>query len=174
MSSSTVTAAVQSKPSFEIRPLLIDEYSSLRNLHAQAIKFVLASSLSSEETDVLVAHVRTPEYTTRLMSRNFLIADIGGMHVGSIAWAATPECEGCARISGHFVHPMFGGIGIGRALLEAALEEVAAKGFQRILVRVPLNAVSLYETAGFCVASQGVTQDFAPGTAIHVAFMRRG
>lgn len=170
-----VTSATSTQsPQFEIGPASIDDFSTIRHVHALAIQRILAASLSADDVNQLCAHVRTADYTAQLMSREFLVAKVNGSTVGTIAWSPVQDGAGVARISAHFVHPLYVGIGIGRALLEAAVEQAATAGYPKCMARVPLAAISLYENSGFATMSQGVAKDLAPSVTMHVAFMRRG
>lgn len=170
-----VTAtAEKTAPQFDIEPVDIDDYSAIRHVHALSIQRVLGTTLTTEETDALASHVRTAEYTAQLMAHETLVARVNDMVVGSISWSRSPDSAPVARISRHFVHPLYVGVGIGRALLDAAVEAAAQAGFAKTMARVPLMAMSLYETAGFTTMSQGVSKDLAPSVSLHVAFMRRG
>lgn len=174
MTQFVTTVATTAAPQFEITPSSIDDFSTLRHVHSLAIQRILSASLSTDEVSQLVTHVRSAEYTSQLMAKEVLVARVNGVVVGSVAWAPTSDGTQVARISSHFVHPLYVGIGIGRALLDAAIELAAAAGYTKSMARVPATAISLYEGAGFAVMSHGVAKDLAPTVAMHVAFMRRG
>ncbi len=79
-----------------------------------------------------------------------LIARIGSEIVG--CGAVVPEGHGVYEVSKMAVSPRYRGRGIGRRILEAAIEQARALGATSIILasnRKLANAVHLYESMGF-------------------------
>ena len=92
-----------------------------------------------------------------------LVAEEGGEVVGYVALGHPTRLESnrhVADIRGLAVAPAHQGRGLGRALVEAAVEEARARGARKLTLRVlgPNTAArALYESCGFVV--EGVRRD---------------
>jgi GNAT superfamily N-acetyltransferase len=83
------------------------------------------------------------------------IAEMDGHIVGSIAIVRASERE--AQLRWYLVHPDARGLGLGRALLEAAIDFCRGRGYESVFlwtVSALHVARYLYESAGFCKTEQ--------------------
>jgi len=90
----------------------------------------------------------------------FLLADAGGPPSGVCqlryrhsVWTGTPDCW----LEDLFVEEHARGRGVGRALVDAALDAARARGAERIELdtnETNLGAIALYERAGFSASSK--------------------
>ena len=78
------------------------------------------------------------------------VADVGGVAVGSVMVA--PRADGIAWLSKFFVDRSFRGLGIGRKLLDRAVEAARERGYKRLELDTRTyfkEAVHLYEATGW-------------------------
>jgi RimJ/RimL family protein N-acetyltransferase len=83
----------------------------------------------------------------------FVVADVDGRLAGNLGlWADAHPASAHVAWIGMSVAEGYRGLGVGRALLEAAAERAAADGYRRVVLGVfPGNAraIAFYERAGF-------------------------
>jgi GNAT superfamily N-acetyltransferase len=160
----------------EIRPVGIDELSTVRYIHASALRSQAGSSLSDTEIATFAAHVYSDAYTGGLSeaarTNRLLGAVIGEELVGTAGWLPASDNGAIARIHGVFVRPMFTGAGIGRTLALATEEQARRAGFSAFTVRATLNAAGFFSGLGYEITSRGAWT-LAPGQTLQVAFMRK-
>jgi ribosomal protein S18 acetylase RimI-like enzyme len=104
----------------------------------------------------------TPFFGDRTQPEDVLVAAVDGAVAGYIRIGATSVVSNrhVVAITGLAVDPVRRGQGIGRALVDAAVREAAARGARRLTLRVlgpNATARALYERAGFVV--EGVLRE---------------
>jgi ribosomal protein S18 acetylase RimI-like enzyme len=105
----------------------------------------------------------TPFFDARTQPEDVLVADAGGTVAGYVRIGhptSVPSNRHVVAITGIAVDPARRGAGIGRALVDAAAREAAARGARRLTLRVlapNAPARALYERAGFVV--EGVLRE---------------
>ena len=160
----------------EIRAVGIDELSTVRYIHASALRAEASSSLSETEIATFATHVYSDAYTGSLgeaaRTNRLLGAVLAGELVGTAGWLPASDDGAVARIHGVFVRPMFTGVGIGRRLALAAEEQARRAGFSAFTVRATLNAAGFFSGLGYEISSRGAWT-LAPGQTLQVAFMRK-
>lgn len=155
-----------------VRTVDIDGLSSVRYVHASALKRDASTVLSDAEIAAFAAHVYSQPYTDSLTRQDLLGAFLGPELVGTAGWSVADDQGSAARIRSVFVLPMFSGLGLGSRLLAQAETRAVVAGFPVLLVRATLNAVSFFEARGYAVTSQGV-HALPGGVGLPVAFMRK-
>lgn len=155
-----------------LRPIGIDGLSSVRYVHASALKRDASSVLSDGEIEAFAKHVYSQSYTDSLLRQDLVGAFIGPELVGTAGWSVADDQGSAARIRSVFVLPMFTGLGLGSRLLAEAERRAVAAGFPVLLLRATLNAVAFFETRGYAMTSQGV-HALPGGVGLPVAFMRK-
>ncbi len=98
----------------------------------------------------------------RLDPADALVAEVDGVVAGYAALRATalPSHAHVLEINGVAVHPAAGGRGVGRRLVEAAVEEARSRGARKVTLRVlGPNAAArrLYARCGF--VEEGLLRD---------------
>lgn len=154
------------------RPVGIDGLSSVRYVHASALRRDATSVLSDGEIDAFAKHVYSQTYTDSLLRQDLVGAFLGPELVGTAGWSVADDQGSAARIRSVFVLPVFSGMGFGSRLLAEAERRAVAAGFPVLLLRATLNAVPFFEARGYAVTSQGV-HTLPGGVGLPVAFMRK-
>ena len=140
----------------EFRPLAPDDMSDIRYIHASAFRHAANSFLSRQEIQSFVDHVYSPEYGDKLAGENLCVGWLDNKLIGTAGW--TPVCDNAdtARIRSVFVHPMFGGMGIGRRLVSESERRASSAGFSEFTLRATVNSVGFFERLGYVIRSHGV------------------
>ena len=73
---------------------------------------------------------------------------VGSEMVGVAAWSVGEAKSPTARILAVFVHPLFGGDGIGTRLTEYLEDEARAAGYRALETNATLNAIGFFEKLG--------------------------
>ena len=136
-----------------VRIIGIDDFSSLRYLHATSLRAQTLDVLSEEEMAAFIRLVYSPAYTDLLMKEEVYGAWIDDELIGTVSWHAGAN-GGTASIGGIFVrHPR---LGIGRRLLEEAEARARQCGFERLSACATANAVPFVQHFGYEKVSRGV------------------
>jgi N-acetylglutamate synthase-like GNAT family acetyltransferase len=153
-----------------VRPLGLDDFSSVRHLHARALCAQTLDVLSQEEIDAFLRLVRSPAYSDILAKEEVHGAWLDGELVGTASWQPTMGANSIARIGGVFVrHPRFG---IGRRLLAEVEHRARQSGFVRYSAWATSNAVPFFERLGYTQVSRG-HKTLGPHCALPVTFLRK-
>lgn len=176
----TETARQKPEPAFagaaRLRPLTIDELSSVRYLHAVSIKRLAASHLSEAELVAFCAYVNSDAYTERLAEQvrndRLIGAILMDELVATAAWSPANDSGGVARLMAVCVSPLYALNGLGRLVVAAAETEARKAGFQVFTTRAPIGAIEFFARLGYEVASHGVWT-LPSGEPIPVGFMRK-
>ena len=81
-----------------------------------------------------------------------LVARVDGRPVGTLRWRVVPPAT--AKIERVAVLRDMRGAGLGRMLIEAALQQAAAAGIHRALLNAQASAVDFYRRLGFVIAGE--------------------
>jgi GNAT superfamily N-acetyltransferase len=153
-----------------LRPFAVDDFSSLRYLHATSLRGQTLDVLSEEEVAAFVRLVYSPAYTTLLAKEDLYGAWIDGELVGTVSWHAAGNGGSTASIGGIFVrHPR---LGIGRRLLAHAEARAQQSGFERLSASATANAVPFFLRLGYEKVSRGV-RSLSFGCVLPVTFVRK-
>lgn len=88
-------------------------------------------------------------------NKTAIFAEVDGQLIG-MAGAYPEEEPGCVDVTGMFVKPSHRGKGVGRALLQAVVDEVSAERV-RLCVNASLPAaLALYHSFGFVTMSESI------------------
>lgn len=137
-----------------LRAIGIDDFSSLRYLHATSLRAQTLDVLSDEEIAAFIRLVYSPGYTDLLMKEEVYGAWIDGDLIGTVSWHAGGSGGATATIGGIFVrHPR---LGIGRRLLAEAETRAHQCGFERLSACATANAVPFFLRFGYEKVSRGV------------------
>ncbi|MGH6814829.1 MAG: GNAT family N-acetyltransferase [Hyphomicrobiaceae bacterium] len=156
----------------ELRPVGLDDYPSVRYVHATAFRLLAAAHFDEGEIKAFLKHVYSPLYVEMLRHQNLCAVWLGGEMIGTAAWSPANDGGGMARIRSIYVRPPFAGFGLGRFLVRHMEDDARAAGFGAFLVRAPANAVGFFEQLGYRVATHGI-RTLASNRALPVAFMRK-
>jgi hypothetical protein len=153
-----------------VAPLGVDDYASVRYLHAKALADHTHGVLSQEEIDAFLRLVGSPAYSDILHREEAYGAWLDGTLVGTASWQAAVGANAAARIGGVFVgQPRFG---IGRRLVAEVEARAAQSGYLRSAAWATANAVPFFERLGYQVVSRGL-KTLARDCALPVAFLRK-
>lgn len=160
----------------QVAPLAIDDLSTARYVHAQALKAAAADWAVAEDREAIDAYIYGSSYGQGLMRAvtdgRIVGGRITGQIVGTCGWSAASDETGTARIRWCHVLPMFGGLGAGSALLAAAEDDLASHGFSVISARTSPRTSGFFERAGYGITAHGV-RPMLNGRAIPVAYLRK-
>lgn len=156
----------------EIRPVAIEDLSTIRYIHATALRITASHFLSEEEVEAFRAHVYSHTYSEALQRQALYGAYVDGELIGTAGWTIGDDSGSCIRLRSVFVRPLFGGIGLGRRLVHAVEELTRGAGYRAFSVRATINAQPFFERLGYTVTSHGV-RTLLGNVSIPVAFMRK-
>ncbi len=156
----------------ELRSATIDDLSSIRYVHATALKAEGSISFSEEELAAAVAHIYSPAYADALFTNQLNAAWVAGQLVGTAAWSPSDDQGSVARIRGVFVVPLFQLAGVGRRLVADAETRAARAGFRIFTTEATRGSVPFFERLGYEVTSHGVNHQSGPA-GLPVAFLRK-
>lgn len=153
-----------------VQQIGIDDFSSLRHLHASAMRAQTLGVLSDEELTLFVQLVYAPEYMDMLAREAVYGGWLNGELVGTVSWHAAGSSGTTASIGGIFVRHRR--LGIGRRLLATAEGQARQSGFERISACATANAVPFFLRLGYETASRGV-RTMPRGCTLPVTFVRK-
>lgn len=156
----------------EIRPLSVDDLSTARYVVSAAFARAAKGRYSAAETDAFAEFVRSPHYGDLLLGNRAYAAWVGSEMVGVAAWSIAEGKSPTARILALFVHPLFGGHGIGMRLAEYLADEAAAAGYRALEASATLSTVPFFEKLGFLEVRRGAW-GLPSGRDLPIAFMRK-
>jgi len=156
----------------EIRPLGIDDLSTVRYVVSAAFQRTAKEHYSAAEVEAFADFVRSPHYSDLLLGNRAYGAWVGSEMVGVAAWCIGEPKSATARVLSLFVHPMFGANGIGTRLGEYLADEARAAGYRALEASVTLNAAAFFERLGYLETRRGVW-GLPSGRELPIAFMRK-
>ncbi len=160
-------------PSLQFRLAGIDDYSTIRHVHASAVRALNERLIDQGDVALSVATIYSADYITDLIAKSTQVAMLNGDIIGTCAWSATDDRGLSARISALFVLPLFQGQGYARQLIQHTEQAAARHGYSRFTAIVPVAVVPLYDQLDYTTASFGTSRDVVPGVAVQVAFVRK-
>ena len=155
-----------------LRPLGVDEMAAVRHLHDRAFEQHIGPILSQTEVDAFSAHVHSPAYADRVFAHDPIGAYLHGDLVGTVGSQRSDDGDRALRITHLFVRPMFGRLGIGRALLTNVEQKALKSGIFSVALQVTRNATEFFERHNFEVTSYGIGSISGLG-GLAVAFLRK-
>lgn len=156
----------------ELRPVSVDELSTLRYIHASAFKSMANASYPDEEIAAFCSYIYTSAYADLVLGENLFAGYLGGEMVATGGWTPADDNGVSARIRSIYVRPLFTGIGIGRRMTLEAEKQARRSGFRSFGARVTVNAIGFFEALGYEITSYGV--HVLPGErGLPVCFMRK-
>jgi GNAT superfamily N-acetyltransferase len=153
-----------------LRPIAVDDFSSVRYLHATSLRAQTLDVLSDEEVAAFVRFVYSPAYSSLLMKEELYGAWHAGELIGTVSWHAAGNNGTTASIGGIFVrHPR---LGIGRRLLAEAEARAHQSGFERLSACATANAVPFFLRFGYEMVSRGV-RSLSLDCVLPVSFVKK-
>ena len=153
-----------------LRPIGLDDFSSLRYLHVSALRAQTLDVLSEEEAAAFARLVYSPAYVSLVMREEAVGAWLDGELVGTVSWHAGGNTGSVASIGGIFVrHPR---LGIGGRLLAEAEARVHQCGFARLSACATANALPFFLRHGYEEVSRGV-RSLSVGCVLPVTFVKK-
>jgi len=158
--------------SADVRRIELEHLSSVRYIHAAALRIQAAHVLSEEEIQAFADHVYTGAYSESLQRQTLFGAFADNELIGTAGWTVADDNGSSVRLRSIFVRPLFTGVGLGRRLVHAVEDDARSAGFRSFSVRATLNATAFFERLGYTITSHGVRPLFG-NQALPVAFMRK-
>src|SRR5262249_18265559 len=153
-----------------LRPIGLDDFSSLRYLHVTALRAQTLDVLSEEEAAAFTRLVYSPAYVSLVLREGVYGAWLDGELVGTVSWQAGGTSGAMASIGGIFVrHPR---LGIGRRLLAEAEARVHQSGFERLSACATANALPFFLHSPYEAVSRGV-RALSVGCVLPVTFVKK-
>ena len=153
-----------------VRLLGIDDFSSVRYLHATSLAAQTCGVLSEQEISAFKVLVSTPGYIDALAEEEAYGAWFDGELVGTASWQPSGGNAAIARIGSVFVrHPR---LGIGRRLLTVVETRACHGGFFQFAAAATANAVPFFARLGYEPVSCG-TKALGPHCVLPVTFLRK-
>ena len=173
MASSTETSpSIGLAQALELRLLTVDDFATMRYIHASAFKTMALSHYPDDEVTAFATYIYTPTYADLIRGENVLAGFLGEEMVATAGWAPADDNGISARIRSVYVRPLFTGIGVGRRMAMEAESWARRSGFKTFGARVTLNAVGFFEALGYEVTSHGVHM-LPDDQGLPVSFMRK-
>lgn len=132
-----------------IRPATIDDLSSIRYLHATAMRLLGGTHLTSEDIEAFRRRVYSPAYGDAVLASRLCTAWIGSELVGSGGWSVSAGTGSEAVLGYVFVRPPFAGSGLGRRLVVMLETDARACGRRGFVADVTLNAAAFFAKLGY-------------------------
>jgi ribosomal protein S18 acetylase RimI-like enzyme len=163
-----------------VRPATVADTPAMGRLHVRAWQAAYRGQMPDGYLDGLQASERAAGWERALRRERprsaVLVAERAGEVVGFAALGPSPDPEGAGELFAINVDPAHWGTGAGRALLEAAQDELARLGFaETVLWVLPANARArrFYELAGWAADGTERTVDALGVTVAEVRYRRR-
>ena len=142
-----------------IRDAAVSEAADLTELQRRA------SLVWEEYRDDLLAHPEAIDVPVEMVRSGAVrVAEDGGRVLGFSA--VLPGVDGVCELDGLFVEPDVMRGGVGRALVEDAVDRLRSAGVERLEVTANPRALGFYEKVGF-VAVGSADTEFGPGVRMH-------
>lgn len=145
-----------------IRPIGIDDWSSVRYVHRDAFRTIIAPHITPEAAAAFLASLEDPAYADRLSACDLTGAWLDGELVGTAGWCRVDDRADVARIEGLFVRPLLTFMGIGAALLAHAESRARDAGCVAFTATVAPVSVPFLLRFGYDIAAHGADLPGAP------------
>lgn len=156
----------------ELRRYVERDLPMVRDLHRRAVAALAAERHDHDQINAHIQLIDSPGYAEDLGASHMHLAfDGGGLLVATAGWMANGD--GRARLRKLFVLPSLARRGVGTALIRWVEADAQEHGFARFTVRANLNAVELYEKAGYRPEGPGVLETPA-GIDLPTVIMGKG
>lgn len=127
-----------------IRPYEANDLDAVIEIFIRAIRETASADYTPSQVSAW-AQVDKDAWSKRRSSRPTWIAEFAGIAAGFT------DLESDGHLDMMYVHPMFGGRGVARTLLQKAQQHAETSGLTRIFCEVSLTARPLFERSGFHV-----------------------
>jgi putative acetyltransferase len=155
-----------------LRPVTVDDMSSVRYVHSTAFRILAAEYHSEEEIKSFTDLIYSRDYVDGILSNSIYVALVDEEIVGTAGWTPADDNGSTARIRKVYVRPLFTNCGIGKMLVKNAESRAKTAGFTDFSVRANINAIPFYEHLGYEITSYGVMPT-PSDIDLPVAFMRK-
>lgn len=156
----------------EIRPLSVDELSTARYVVSAAFLRGAKEHYPAAQIDAFADFVRSPHYADILLGNRAFSAWIGSEMVGVTAWSPSDTKVPTAHVLSVFVHPLFGGHGIGTRLADYLEEQARGAGYRALEASITLNARAFFERLGYLEVRRGAW-GLPSGKELPIVFVRK-
>lgn len=154
----------------------IDDLSTIRYIHAQSLRRAAAAWLDETAISAYDAFVYGPAYAAdieqALRKARFFGAYLNGQLIGTSGWSPIDDDTASARVRWCHVQNLFGGLGIGRSLLDVAEQHAEAFGHTSLIARATPSSTTFFERAGYGVTAHG-RREIGPNQTLPVTFLRK-
>ena len=144
----------------QIRPATEADADAVLELHVRAIREVCSRDYTPEQIEAWAGPKRASHYLEPIRGKRLVVAERAGRVVGMGDYHVSTN-EICAV----YVDPDFGGQGIGRALFQAVIAALKARGFTDAVLDASLTSVGFYQAMGCRIVEQRM-HAFRPGVSI--------
>jgi GNAT superfamily N-acetyltransferase len=155
-----------------IRPVGLDDWSSVRALHTSAFQRFVVPLIEEESAAAAVSYLGSPDYLEGLRLENLHSAWLDGYLVGTCGWVPGDDAVSAARITSVFVDPLFNGLGIGRRLVQDAEARGWVAGYRSFTARAADHSVGFFLALGYEVTAFGLSARTSE-LAVPITYMRR-
>ena len=137
-----------------IRKASVEDAPAIFNIHVRSIRTLCAKDYTPAQIEGWVGGKTLERYVPRIKRDPTFVALVDNKIVGFVRFYL-PTSE----LASIFVDPDFARNGIGKALMERAIEEAKALGLTGFWLDASLTAVSFYKSLGF-ITEKEITHHF--------------
>ncbi|MEO0731065.1 MAG: GNAT family N-acetyltransferase [Pseudomonadota bacterium] len=142
-----------------IKPLTIDDMSSVRHLHALCFRRSMDHVISEAALAAHDRYIASIDYldqmTASVKTEQVFAAWLEGTLIGTAGWADAETTQRAARLRWAYVNPMFADRGVGRRLVSTVELSAMRSGFEAISAKATPSLSDFLRTLGYVPKSQG-------------------